>query len=48
METLITGGAGYIGSTLIRKLLNRGDNVTIIDNFKHGDYGIRDIRDKIT
>ena len=29
----ITGGAGFIGSTLTEKLLNDGENVIVIDNF---------------
>jgi UDP-glucuronate 4-epimerase len=32
-EVLITGGAGFIGSHLVDRLLARGDRVTIIDNF---------------
>ncbi len=30
---LITGGAGFIGSNLARRRLDRGDRVTILDNF---------------
>jgi len=30
---LITGGAGFIGSTLADKLLERGDEVVCLDNF---------------
>ncbi|HXI61041.1 MAG TPA: SDR family oxidoreductase [Polyangia bacterium] len=33
---LITGGAGFIGSSLARALLARGDQVRILDNFSSG------------
>jgi UDP-glucuronate 4-epimerase len=33
MRVLITGGAGFIGSTLADALLARGDSVTVLDNF---------------
>ncbi len=36
MTTLITGGAGFIGSHVAAELLARGDDVVIIDNFN--DY----------
>ncbi len=33
MKYLITGGAGFIGSHLTETLVNRGDQVVILDNF---------------
>ena len=30
---LITGGGGFIGSHLSELLLDRGDTVTVVDNF---------------
>ena len=36
MKIIVTGSAGFIGSTLIKELLKRGDEVCGIDN--HNDY----------
>lgn len=30
---LITGGAGFIGSTVAERLLNKGDKIVVVDNF---------------
>ena len=36
MRTLVTGGAGFIGSNVVDALLERGDEVTVVDNLTTG------------
>ena len=36
MRALVTGGAGFIGSHLVDRLVNRGDEVIVIDNLSSG------------
>lgn len=45
---LVTGGAGFIGSHISEALVNRGDNVRVIDNFVTGySRNLDNIKDKI-
>ena len=36
-SVLVTGGGGFIGSNLVRGLLDRGDRVRVLDNFSSGN-----------
>ena len=38
MKIALTGGAGYIGSTLVANLQERGDSVVSVDNLSIGSY----------
>lgn len=38
MKVAVTGGGGYIGSALVRRLLHDGDAVVSVDNLTRGDY----------
>ena len=45
MRILLTGGAGYLGSVLTRKLLTNGHHVRILDNFLFGKGSLKDIQE---
>lgn len=39
MRTLVTGGAGFIGTHLVRHLVERGDDVVVLDSYEHQVHG---------
>ena len=40
---LVTGGAGYVGSGLVRELLFRGDRVVCVDQLMFGGESLLDV-----
>ncbi|OGD40490.1 hypothetical protein A3I30_00795 [Candidatus Azambacteria bacterium RIFCSPLOWO2_02_FULL_44_14] len=46
-KVLVTGGAGYVGSVVVRKLLGKGYGVRILDRLIFGADPIKDIKDNI-
>ena len=49
MRALVTGGAGFIGHHLVRALVARGDEVTVLDDLSSGHAArLAPVRDRIT
>lgn len=48
MSVLVTGGAGYIGSHTVVELLNRGEEIVIVDNFSNSKPEMLDKIKEIT
>ncbi len=47
MNILVTGGAGYIGSVLVRDLVKEGYNVKCLDRFFFGKSSLSELTDQI-
>jgi len=49
VRCIVTGGAGFIGNNIVKKLVARGDDVTVIDNLNTGkEENLKSVIDKIT
>jgi nucleoside-diphosphate-sugar epimerase len=47
VKVLVTGGAGYIGSVLVRLLVERGYDVIVLDRLFFGIDSLKEIEDRI-
>ena len=44
-KILVIGGAGYIGSVMVRKILQRGYKVRVLDSLLYGEHSIAELYD---
>jgi nucleoside-diphosphate-sugar epimerase len=48
LKYVVTGGSGFIGSNIVKKLVSRGDDVTVIDNLNTGkEENLASVKNKI-
>jgi UDP-glucose 4-epimerase len=47
MHVLVVGGAGYIGSITVKRLLDAGHRVTVYDSLEHGHHAAVDPRARL-
>jgi len=48
LKYIVTGGAGFIGSNIVKKLVARGDHVTVVDNLNTGkEENLVSVKNKI-
>ena len=47
MNVLITGGAGFIGSHLVERLVRLNHTVVVLDNLLRGNKLPKEVEDKI-
>jgi nucleoside-diphosphate-sugar epimerase len=38
MNILVTGGAGFVGSNLVKRLKSEGHRIVVIDNYSAGKH----------
>ena len=49
MKYVVTGGAGFIGSNIVKLLLQKGHDVSIIDNLHTGNFSrLRGVQENVS